>query len=133
MFQSLSAPLQNSLRFLRLSLTCTSIRFPYGSPSSRGRSTGLLCSPYVTSNGLGPAYSPVTQYSRSMNGKHTSRSLPFWAELISIFSSSLLTTFIGNLHLLTIPSSLAPGRIDASSLVIPSRFRLSFDGIPFSQ
>lgn len=130
MFQSLSVPLQNSFRFLHLSATCTPIRSPYGSPSSTRRKYRLteffLCDNEWVRSCLSAGDITFAKHELQAYFLVTS---PFWVELISIFSSFHVTAFISNLHMLTIPSSLAPSRLDAGSFVFPSRFRLSFDGL----
>jgi len=59
--------------------------------------------------GLGPAFSPVILRlciaSLSRNNLITSH---FGQELISIFSSLTVTTFISSSHLLTVPSEPSP-------------------------
>src|SRR5947209_16099585 len=46
---------------------------------------------------------------------------PFWLEPVSIFGSLRLTMFIESLHVLAIPSTLAPLRRDAGRCTLASR------------
>ncbi len=48
--------------------------------------------------------------------------VPVWLEPVSIFGSLRLTMFIESLHVLAIPSTLAPLRLDAGRYTFSSRF-----------
>ncbi|WP_201377889.1 hypothetical protein [Ktedonobacter sp. SOSP1-52] len=47
--------------------------------------------------------------------------VPFWFELVSIFSSLIFTVFNSSSHVLAIPPTLAPDRLDAGSRPLSSR------------
>ncbi|HEU5373805.1 MAG TPA: hypothetical protein VFV38_00040 [Ktedonobacteraceae bacterium] len=66
--------------------------------------------------GLGSACPPEAVLSAKGNGTLPLPGLvPFWFELISIFSSSVFTAFSSSSHVLAIPPTLAPDRLDAGS------------------
>src|SRR5205823_8315362 len=103
------------------SCTRCSIGFPYGSLSQVGdhRAYHVL---HNYPDGLGSACPPEAVLSTKGNGTLPLPGLvPFWFELVSIFSSLIFTAFNSSSHVLAIPSTLAPDRLDASSRPRASR------------
>jgi len=125
-FQLLSIPLQDDVRFFRIPLPALlSVSFTGYLP--QGKKYGLTMFYLWDMEGLGPAFSPVILRlciaSLSRNNLITSH---FGQELISIFSSLTVTTFISSSHLLTVPSEPSPQATWCWSLCRSSRFDFSF-------
>ena len=73
-------------------------------------------------DGLGSACSPGAVSSAKGNGTlPVPGPVPFWFELLSIFSSLIFTVFTSSSPVLAIPSTLAPDRLDAGSRPCSSR------------
>ena len=54
--------------------------------------------------------------------------LPFWLRPVSILGRLEVTTFIESLHMLAMPSTLAPHRLDAGRCTLASRFECPLAG-----
>jgi hypothetical protein len=109
------SPITEELSLAPSSCTRCSIGSPYGSLSLLGeqRAFHVLHSYH---DGLGSACPPEVVLSAKGNGTLPVPGLiPFWFELISIFSSLIFTAFKSSSPVLAVPSTLAPDHLDAGS------------------
>lgn len=140
MFQPLSAPLQDGIRFFRSPLPAVpTARLAARLPASRvgaRRGNGFTLFHDNDTNGEGPACPPMAQCSTCRDSKTRQHGhLPFWLEPIAVVGSVMVTVFISGSLALTIPFSLAPHKRTARLIhasprgkVMPSRKGLLCQG-----